>query len=239
LTKIPFSTERAKAFWRGEESAYQATSAKWGTKDIDAHKLTALILISEELLNDSSIANVEAELRTQFSDAFAESEEEAFITGDGVDKPRGFMLDAENGLTTASSTAITPIEIINMYHSLAPKYRKNGTWMFNDDFARILRTMQYADGRFVWQDGLIAGQPDMILKRPVAISEGMADFAAGAKPLAFGDFKRYRIADRTGMYFQRLVELYAGTGQIGLRAYRRMDGKLLVPEAIKTLTVKS
>ena len=91
----------------------------------------------------------------------------------------------------------------------------------------------------MWQPGLTADKPNTILGRPVYTSVYMPEIAAGAKTVAFGDFKYYWIADRQGRSFKRLNELYAKTGQIGFVASQRVDGKLVLPEAIKVLKQKS
>ena len=94
------------------------------------------------------------------------------------------------------------------------------------------------NGQYLWQPGLVAGAPDTILGRPVKVSRYMPSLEAGQKAIAFGDFSYYWIADRQGRSFRRLDELFAATGQVGFRGSQRVDGKLILPEAIKTLQMK-
>jgi len=102
-----------------------------------------------------------------------------------------------------------------------------------------VRKLKDQTGQYLWQPALTAGTPDTLLGRPVYTSAYMPAVAAGAKSIAFGDFKYYWIADRQGRSFKRLNELYAATGQIGFVGSQRVDGKLTLPETIKVLQQKS
>lgn len=237
-TNIPFLDQEPTGYWTGEEAAYTKSEMKWSTKEIKAHKETALILVSEELMADSYLT-LEPYIRAKFAKVFADMEEKAFFFGDGTNKPKGVALDATAGVTTASTIAINPDELIDMFYALDEQYEANSNWVMSRDLARMLRKAKYSTGEYVWQSGLQAGTPNTILERPVKTSDAMEKFEAGKIPLLFGDFSFYKIGDREGMFFQRLVEKYSDYGQIGLRAYKRTDGKLLVPEAVLKLTVKS
>ena len=109
----------------------------------------------------------------------------------------------------------------------------------NDATVSALRKLKDSTGQYLWQPSLMAGMPDTLLGRPVKTSAYMPVIAAGAKTIAFGDFSYYWIADRQGRSFKRLNELYAATGQVGFLASQRVDGKLILPEAIKVLAQKS
>lgn len=111
--------------------------------------------------------------------------------------------------------------------------------MMSDGAAKAARKLKDANGQYLWQPGLIAGQPDTLLGRPAVVSDYMDNLAAGKKPVAFGDFSYYWIANRLGIVFQPLKELYATAGMTGFLAYMRVDGKLTLVEAIKVLQMKS
>ena len=108
----------------------------------------------------------------------------------------------------------------------------------NDATVKAIRKLKDGNGQYIWQPSLTAGTPDTILNRPVKTSSYVPALGAGNKAIAFGDFSYYWVADRQGRSFQRLNELYAATGQIGFKATQRVDGKLVLPEAIKVLQMK-
>lgn len=231
---IPVETGRAQAYWTGEEKSYTESQVTLGRRTLGAHKLTALIKVSEELLQDSMF-DLEAFLREEFVYAMGAKEEAAFINGDGVGKPLGVVVDAEVGVTAASATAVTADELIDLYHSLRRPYRRRATFMANDNTLKAIRKLKDNTGQYLWQPGLQAGQPDTLLGRPVVAASDMPEMAAGNKSILFGDFSFYRIVDRAGRAMQRLAELYATEGMVGFRAFQRVDGALLVTEAVKAL----
>ena len=126
-----------------------------------------------------------------------------------------------------------------MFYSLNAPYRKKAVWVLNDSTIKAIRKLKDNNGQYLWQPGLIANAPDTILGRPVRTSAFMPAIAAGAKTIAFGDFGYYWVADRQGRSFKRLNELYAATGQVGFLGSQRVDGKLILPEAIKVLKQKA
>ena len=110
----------------------------------------------------------------------------------------------------------------------------------NDATVKLIRKLKTStDGQYLWQPGLKEGAPDTLLARPLVTSGEMPLPTAGLQAIAYGDFKWYRILDRRGLYFQRLNELYATSGQVGFLAYRRYDAKLLDATAIQTLNMKA
>ena len=169
----------------------------------------------------------------------AAAEENAFINGNGTARPTGFLNTADVGLTSATSTAITADEIIDLYHSLRSPYRKNAVFIANDSTIKAIRQLKDLNGVYLWQPGLKEGQPDTLIGNKIYSSSYMPELGAGNKPLAFGDLSYYWIADRQGRIFQRLNELYAATGQVGFRTFQRVDGRLTLPEAVKTLHCKA
>lgn len=238
--KIPVLETKAKAAWTDEGEEIVETNETFGQKNIGAHKLTALVKVSTELLQDSAF-DLEAHFRSQFVARMAEAEEEAFITGDGVGKPYGILHDtegAEVGITIASATAITADELIKLYYSLRGPYRPNAVWLLNDATVALIRTLKDSNGQFLWQSGLKEGTPDTLLGRTVITTPYMPTVAAGAKAIAFGDLSKYWIGDREGVTFKRLNELYATTGHIGFLATKRLDARVVVPEGIKVLQMK-
>ena len=167
----------------------------------------------------------------------AAAEEAAFLDGNGTGKPTGLLTSGETGVTAQSESAITADEIIDLYHSLRTPYRKNAAFITNDSTIKVIRKLKDSTGQYLWQPGLKEGQPDTILNRPIYSSAYMPEISTGNKIMLFGDLSYYWISDRQGRTFQRLNELYAAKGQVGFRVFQRVDGKLILPEAVKTLAM--
>lgn len=239
--KIPVVASKESANWVDEEGAYQESDDAFSQVSIGAYKLGTMIKVSEELLADS-VFDLEAYISKEFARRIGSREEESFFNGDGKGKPLGILAaagGAEVGVTAASATAITADEVIDLFYSLKAPYRKNAVWLLNDATVKQIRKLKDSTGQYLWQPSLVAGTPDTILGRPVKTSAFMPTAAAGAKTIAFGDFKYYWIADRQGRTFKKLSELFAATGQVGFMGTQRVDGKLILPEAIKVLQQKT
>lgn len=239
--KIPVVASKGSASWVDEEGVYQESDDAFSQVSIGAYKLGTMIKVSEELLADS-VFDLEAYISKEFARRIGSREEESFFNGDGKGKPLGILAatgGAEVGVTAASATAITADEVIDLFYSLKAPYRKNAVWLLNDATVKQIRKLKDSTGQYLWQPSLVAGTPDTILGRPVKTSAFMPTAAAGAKTIVFGDFKYYWIADRQGRTFKKLSELFAATGQVGFMGTQRVDGKLILPEAIKVLQQKT
>ncbi len=239
--KIPVVATKGTASWIDEEGAFPESDDSFGQVSIGAYKLGIMIKVSEELLNDS-VFDLEAYISREFARRIGAKEEEAFFTGDGKGKPTGILAasgGADVGVTAAAAAAITADEVIDLFYSLKSPYRRNAAWVLNDSAVKAIRKLKDNQGQYLWQPSLVAGTPDTILGRPVKTSAYMPAVAAGAKSVAFGDFGYYWIADRQGRSFKRLNELYAATGQVGFLASQRVDGKLVLSEAVKVMQQKA
>lgn len=238
--KIPVVASKGTASWVDEEGVIPESDDAFGQVSISAYKLATMIKVSEELLNDS-VFNLESYIAREFARRIGAKEEEAFFVGNGIGKPTGIFNatgGAQLGVTTAVATAITVDEVIDLFYSLKAPYRKNAVFVMNDATVKAIRKLKDATGQYLWQPSVQAGQPDTILNRPVRTSAYVPIIAATAKTIAFGDFSYYWVADRQGRAFQRLNELFAATGQVGFKATQRVDGKLILAEAIKVLQQK-
>lgn len=239
--KIPVVSTHGSASWLDEGKPYVESDEAFSQVSLSAFKLGTFLKISEELLNDSAFS-VEAYLATEFARRIGAAEEEAFLVGDGKGKPTGLLAatgGAEAAVTTAKATDITADELIDLHYSLRAPYRKNAVWLTNDSTVKAIRKLKDGNGQYLWQPALTATTPDTVLGRPVHTSVFVPEIKAGAKTVAFGDLGYYWIADRQGRSFKRLNELFATTGQVGFLASQRLDGKLILPEAVKVLTQKT
>ena len=238
--KIPIAVGHSVATWTAENAAYTESNPTFGQKQIDAFKLTDLVRVSIELLQDAAF-DIEGYIIKEFSYAFGVAEEQAFCVGTGVNQPTGiFTADGgEIGVTAGSATAVTIDDVINLVYSLKAPYRKNAKFLMNEATVSLIRKLKDGNGNYLWQPSVQAGQPDKILGYDVFTTPFAPTIAGGALAIAFGDFSNYWIGDRGGRTVQRLNELYATNGQVGYVATERVDGKVILPEAIKLLKMKS
>jgi len=239
--KIPVVASKGSAAWIDEEAAYPESDDSFGMTSIGAYKLATMIKVSDELLHDS-VFDVAAYIAKEFARRIGAAEEEAFFTGNGTGKPLGILAasgGAELGVTSASATAVTMDEIMDLFYSLRAPYRRGSVFIMNDATVKALRKLKNGNGDYLWQPSVTANTPDTLLNRPVYTSSFMPTIAASASTILFGDLGYYWVADREGRKFQRLNELYAPTGQVGFLSSERVDGKLILPEAVKVLQMKS
>ena len=239
--KIPVVASHGTAAWIDEEGQYPESDDAFGQVSIGAYKLATMIKVSEELLNDT-VFDVPAYIAREFARRIGAAEEEAFFTGNGTGKPTGILNatgGAQTGVTAASATAITMDEVMDLFYSLRAPYRRNAVFIMNDATVKALRKLKNGNNDYIWQPSVQAGQPDTLLNRPVYTSSFMPTIAASAKSILFGDLSYYWVADRANRSFKRLNELYAPTGQVGFLSSERVDGKLILPEAVKVLAQKA
>ncbi|MBQ3704499.1 MAG: phage major capsid protein [Oscillospiraceae bacterium] len=238
--KIPIVASHGTASWVDEEGTIPESDDAFGQISIGAHKVATMIKVSDELLQDS-VFNIENYIASEFARRIGAAEENAFINGDGSGKPTG-LLHATNGAATGVTTAgnnVAADEIIDLVHSIKSVYRNKAVFLMNDSTIKAIRKLKSIEGQYLWQPGLKEGQPDTLLNYRIVTSPYMPEVAAGNKVILFGDFKSYWIADRQGRSFQRLNELFAVTGQVGFRATQRVDGRLVLAEAMKCLAIKA
>ncbi|MCM1232249.1 MAG: phage major capsid protein [Ruminococcus flavefaciens] len=238
--KIPVVTSKGTAAWVDEGAALPESDDVFGQQLIGAHKVATLIKVSEELLNDSAF-DLEDYFTTEFARRIGNTEEDAFLNGNGTGKPTGIFdntAGAQTGVTAGSATAVTADEIIDLFYSLESVYRRNAIWLLNDTTIKTIRKLKDSNGQYLWQPALHEGTFDTLLGKRIFTSPFVPEMAAGKKSIAFGDFSFYWIGDRQGITFRRLNERFAETGQIGFLASKRLDGKLVLPEAIKVLQQK-
>lgn len=241
---IPVETAHDEASYLGEEAGYTedltggASKHTFGKVVLGAFKLAYIIKVSEELIYDTSDIDFEGYLARTIARKFGAKEEEKFVAGAGTTEPTGIMTGGTVGKVAAAHNAITADELIDLYHALKRPYRRNAVWICNDSTVKAIRKLKTTTGtdEYLWQPGLRAGEPDLLLGRPVYASHGAGELGTvDTKVIAFGDMSYFWIADRGARVIQRLNELYAGNGQVGFRAYERHDSNVVVSEAIQIL----
>lgn len=239
--KINIAATKPAAAWIEEGEALTFGDATFAQINLDAHKLHVAVKVTEELLYDNAFG-LENYIIRQFAKALANAEEDAFLNGSGVGQPLGLLSEeggAEIGITTAAVDDITYGEVVRLVYSLKRPYRKNAAFLCNDQTIAYLRTLTDTTGRPLWRDSLEDGEPGRILGFKVYTSPYFPVMTAGLPAIAFGDFSYYNIGDRGTRSFAELKELYAGNGMVGFVAKERVDGKLILPEAVKLLKMAS
>lgn len=236
--EIPYVSQHVTAYMIDEGADFTAATPKFDKMAMGAHKAGALSYVTVEAMQDMFI-DMEAFIRSDFSRAFAKLEEKQFVAGTGTKQPSGILTGGTSALTAASGTKITADELLDLIYAVPEEYRRKGTFLMADSTIREIRKLKTTDGQYLWQPGMKEGQPDMLLGYRLHTSDSMPAIAAGAKPVIFGDFKQYRILDRRGLYFQRLNEIAATSGQVGFLAYRRYDAKVIRPKALQYITMAS
>ncbi len=239
--KINIAGTKPAAAWIEEGEPLVFGDATFNQVILDAHKLHVAVKVTEELLYDNAFG-LENYLIDQFAKALGNAEEDAFLNGNGVGKPLGIFATTGGGevaVTSASSTAISYDEVVNLVYALKRPYRKNAKFILNDQTIAALRKLKDGNGQYIWQPALQAGEPDRLLGYEVLTSAYVPTIEAGAPIIAFGDFSYYNIGDRGIRSFAELKELFAGNGMIGFVAKERVDGKLVLPEAVKILKIKA
>ena len=235
--KINIAGTKPAAAWIEEGGQLSFGDATFDQIIMDAHKLHIAIKVTEELLYDNAF-NLENYIITQFGKGLANAEEDAFINGDGVGKPLGLLAaegGAEIGVTTAATDNITYDELVDLVYSLKRPYRKSAAFLTNDQTIGYLRKLKDQNGHPLWHDSVEDGEPGRILGYKVYTSPYFPVMTAGMPAIAFGDYSYYNIGDRGTRSFAELKELFAGNGMVGFVAKERVDGKLVLPEAVKLL----
>ena len=239
--KINIAATKPAAAWIDEGEALTFGDATFAQINLDAHKLHVAVKVTEELLYDNAFG-LEAYILRQFSRALANAEEDAFLNGTGVGQPLGLLAEnggAEVGVTAAATNKVTYDELVDLVYSLKRPYRKNAAFLTNDQTVGMLRKLKDQNGHPLWHDSVEDGEPGRILGYKVYTSPYFPVMAAGKPAIAFGDYSYYNIGDRGTRSFAELKELFAGNGMVGFVAKERVDGKLVLPEAVKVLKMKA
>lgn len=232
--KINIAATKPAAAWIEEGGALQFSDATFAQILLDAHKLHVAIKVTEELLYDNAF-NLESYIIEQFGKALANAEEDAFLNGTGVGQPLGLFAEVGGGHVAGTlTTALKADDVMDLISKLKRPYRKNASFIMNDKTVAQIRKFKDNNGAYIWQPSYQAGEPDRILGYSVHTSEYVPENA-----IAFGDYSYYNIGDRGTRSFKQLNELFAGNGMIGYVAKERVDGKLILPEAVQILKLKT
>lgn len=249
---IPIATDSGSASWIEEGAAIQESDMSFSVETLSAYKLGCMIKVSNELLNDSAF-NLSAYIAQRFGVRFGNAEEDAFINGSGPSlnpqvtpsMPTGILssVTATDATTTANATTVTFDNLYKLYYSLKSPYRRKAAFLCNETLLLQLMLLKDGNSNYIWKPGLTEAEPDTIFGRPIHTSAYMPALSGNAsqdkkkKVLLFGDFSYYWIADRQNRTLKRLNELYAVTDQVAFIGTQRVDGKLILPEAMQVMAM--
>ncbi len=211
----------------------EVTGLTYGKERITPSEMTYLAKASLAMIEDSAF-NLEQELVEEFSRAFAALEGTAFISGNAVGQPEGILTNASvPHIPSGDASLIKADSLISLTYQIKAGYRKNAVWIMTRQTQALIRGLKDAvSGNYLWQPGLLNGQPDRLCGYPVLECVDMPAATAGLFPIVFGDFSQgYLIVDRVQFMVQRLAEKYAETGEVGFLARRRVGGQVIIPEA--------
>ncbi len=239
---IPKRTGQFAAVWTAETGTRsETTGLTYGMEEIPTHEQSALVDLSNQIIEDA-VFNLEAELQMEFSERFALAEGTAFVSGNAVSKPEGFMTNGDVGEDTsgsASTIADTDGEInglITLQHNIKEFYTANANWVLNRKTIGAIRKLKDANESYIWQTGFSAGVPNSILGDPYVEMTDMPDEGSNTYPIAYGDFRRaYTILDRISLSVLRDPFTQAAAGNIRFVARRRVGGQVVLAEAIRKL----
>ncbi|MGB6230832.1 MAG: phage major capsid protein [Litorimonas sp.] len=233
--------------WVGETTVRPETStATFGEMTITTGEIYANPAATQQLLDDAEV-NIEAWLAGEVQTEFAKQEGQAFISGDGVNKPRGFLTFAAGAAnaganplgpiavdTAAAQAAVTEDELLDLIYGVKSSYTNGARFVMNRSTMGTVRKLRDGDGRQLWQPATTAGQPSSLLAYPLTELPDMPNMAAGATPIAFGNFQRaYTIVDRAGVRVLR--DPYTNKPYVMFYTTKRVGGAVTDPQGLRIL----
>lgn len=221
------------ALWQGEAVQTTGSEPSFGQMEISIKTLASHTDVNNQLMDDAEV-DIEAEVRLALAEDFGFKEGAAFVSGDGVLQPKGFMNAAGVAETLNGHVAnLSADQLMKLMYGINPAYRARGTWVMNGNTLAVIRTLKNGNDDYIWRAGLEAGQPDLLLGRPIVEAPDMPDVEAGAFPIIFGDFKTgYRIYERKIMQVTANPYLLMTTDQTRFHAYRRVGADVVQPLAL-------
>lgn len=235
--QVPKRTGTPTATWRGEVQAMTETNLTVGLEEIPTHELSAMVDVSNQLLEDSMI-DLEGYVSMEVMEQFGVAEGAAYVSGTGVNKPEGIIGNVTTKATATNDTFVAD-DLIALYYDLKTGYAQRATFLLNRQLIRVVRQLKGTDNNYLWQPGLSASEPASILGRPYVEVPDMASAVADAASIiAFGDWQRTYIAvERMSMQMQRDPYTQGDNGITRFRFRRRLGGQVVNPDAARVLVV--
>lgn len=235
--ELPKTVSHGTAALVGEGTALGEVDPSFGKLTLNAWKYGQLLDISNEMLSDTGV-DIQGYIARDLGRALGQSTGQAFVVGDGSNKPRGVITAVAADAGTAVQIASATVELdnlIDLMYAVPPQYRINGYWLMADSTAKVIRKKKNADGDYMWQPAVVAGQPDMLFGRPVVVDPFVAAIASAAKSVAFGDFDGFIIREAGPVRIERSDQFRFSTDQVSFRGVMRVDSDLIDANAIDVL----
>jgi HK97 family phage major capsid protein len=241
---LSFDTDYADADWSAEVPATDIAeddAARFGKREMTPHMLTKLIKCSKKLLRSNTSIGLETFIAQRAAYKFAITENKAFLTGSGSQRPLGVFVASDDGVPTSrdvtatNTTSFTADDLINLKYSLKQAYQSRATWLFHRDAMKMLRKLKDGNGQYLFAPGL-AGTPDTLLERPIVLDENAPNtFTTGQYVAACADFSYYWIQDSPDWEVERLDELFTLKNQMGWLFRKETDAMPVLAEAFARL----
>ncbi|RLB94381.1 MAG: phage major capsid protein [Deltaproteobacteria bacterium] len=231
--EITKKTQNTAAAWGSEAGTEDETqNLNFGMLEVPIAKLAARSDITDEDLADPDYS-IESELRMDWAEQFGVAEGAAFVNGDGVGKPKGFLQETLTTVTSGTAATVTADELITTFYTLKDAYAKNATWVMQRLTEGAVRKLKNSTtDEYLWQPGLQANSPSLLLGRPILNCTDMPAIASLSKSIVLGDFRAgYGIWDRMSLSVLRDPYTSASTGTVRIFARKRVGGRVLKTEA--------
>jgi len=236
---VPLNLTHGTAAWIAESGSYTPSDETMTQAALSAYKAGSKIIISEELLTDSAF-DLSGFITTEFGERIGALAEDAYVNGNGTGKPTG-ILDAASAVTVTTLpagqvTTTTATALLAAIYSVPAQYREGMVLLVADSVWVRLMTLVDSTGRPIWQSSLADGAPDRVSGVPVYSHPNLPAIGASSKSIIAGNIsKGYWIRRVDSVFMQRQNELHSDSGQVGFRAYLRLDGKVVLPDALRVI----
>lgn len=245
-------TSGVRLTWSGELPASSTVHRVSGTESmfssvrIDVHTAMASVPVGNDLLEDSAV-DLPGLVSDLLSEAFALGEDHAFLTGNGVKRPRGLLTEVSEGVITSvnsgNASNVTADGLINLFFALPMQYRRNAVWVLSSLTQRDIEKLKDSSNRYLvsslMSGSLASPETDMLRGKPILVDEFMPEVASNAYPILFGDLSGYTIMDRVGLSIQRLSEIYAESNMTVFLARKRVGGMTLQPWRFRAMKISA
>lgn len=228
--QIPITTAHSSGALVAEAGTIATSEPTFGQRALGAYKYGALIQVSHELLNDTSV-DLEGYLAMQAGRAVGNAFGAHLVTGTGSSQPSGIVTTATAGVTGGTGVVGVPTadNLIDLFYSVIAPYRNSPStsWLMRDATVASIRKLKDSQGQYLWQPSLQLGAPDTFNGKPVRTDPNMAATGLGTVPVIFGDFSQYFVRMVEGLRFERSDDFAFNTDLVTFRVLIRGDGILV------------
>ncbi len=238
LLQLPRLVDEVTPAPRAETATAAEDEPSFEQIDLKPFEMAVTVPVTRILLEDAQI-DLAAFLSNHIARRFGQIEASWFVNGNGTTQAEGVLnSDDVEEIAVPTASAFNAEALIDLYYHIKTSYSVNGSWLMNRRTMSLVRKLKDSDGTYIWQPGITAGQPSLLLGRPVYEAVDAPDIAAGKTPIIFGDFASgYAIADRVGFDIIRDDITGAGNGVVKLHARRRVGGRVIMGEALAKLKI--